>query len=41
VSTEELLRHGLQQPFDQLEGRYVDVSGGAVMLRPYDRLWLV
>ena len=32
---------GLRQPFDQLEQRFVDAGGGALNLRPYDRLWLV
>jgi amylosucrase len=31
---------GLRQPYDQLEGRFVDVGGGPLTLRPYDRLWL-
>jgi hypothetical protein len=31
---------GLRQPYDQLEQRFVDLGGGALSLRPYERLWL-
>ncbi|MDF1523193.1 MAG: alpha-amylase family protein [Trueperaceae bacterium] len=40
VSATVLEAHGLGQPYDQLEQRFVDVRG-SVLLRPYDRLWLV
>ena len=36
-----LLDLGLRQPFDQLEQRFVDLGDGRLLLRPYDRLWLV
>ncbi len=36
-----LVELGLRQPYDQLEQRFVDLGGGRLALRPYDRLWLV
>jgi amylosucrase len=29
------------EPYDQLEGRFVDVTAVELALRPYDRLWLI
>jgi amylosucrase len=31
---------GLRQPYDQLEQRFIDLRGGWLALRPYERLWL-
>lgn len=41
VDAAPLAALGLTQPFDQLEQRFVDVSEGRVLLRPYDRMWLI
>jgi amylosucrase len=31
----------LRQPYDQLEGRFLDVSSGEIVLGPYERVWLL
>jgi amylosucrase len=36
-----LVERNLHQPFDQLSQSFIDVSGGAVRLPPYGRLWLI
>ena len=41
VATELLREHGLAQPFDQLDQRFVDATGDTLRLAPYQRLWLV
>jgi amylosucrase len=41
VHTEGFAALFLHEPYDQLEGRFVDVSAGELLLRPYDRLWLI
>jgi len=41
MSAQLLHEHGLTQPFDQLSQRFIDASSGAVVLEPYERLWLV
>ena len=41
LPTGVLHEHGLSQPFDQLDQRFVDASGPDVFLAPYQRLWLV
>ncbi len=41
LSTAVVHEVGLAQPFDQLDQRFVDVSGEVLRLAPYGRLWLV
>jgi amylosucrase len=41
LSTAPLAHVMAPRPFDQLEQRFVDVSGGELTLRAYERLWLV
>ena len=41
LSTDVLRAYGLEQPFDQLEQRFVDFSNGTLFLKPYERLWLI
>ena len=36
-----LHEHGLVQPFDQLDQRFVDTSGEHLHVAPYQRVWLV
>jgi amylosucrase len=41
VSADVLAGHVMEQPYDQLEGRFLDISSGALVLGPYERLWLL
>ena len=41
LSTELLARRGLEQPYDQITQRYLDVQSGQISLSPYGRLWLI
>jgi amylosucrase len=36
-----LHEHGVNQPYDQIEQTFVDVTGGVLRLTPYQRYWLI
>ena len=41
LDTALLFENQLEQPYDQLEQRFLDTSDGSVSLAPYARLWII